>query len=94
MNKISRDFMPIGLREPVRDLRFNAKGGNATVFGNNEGFLPPAGRGNTYYEHDVGMDRTGGRGRFRIVALVGGGDELLGLYFTSEHYQGGWTEIC
>ena len=93
MKKISRDEVPVGLREPIRDLRYNAKYGNPTVFSNNEGWLPSAGKGNTYYEHDVGMDRTGGRGRFRIVALVGGGDQLLGLYFTSEHYAGGWTEI-
>lgn len=93
MQYISRDKMPVGLREPVRDLRYNAKNGNPTVFGNNEGWLPAAGTGNTYYEHDVGMDRTGGRGKFRIVALISGGGELLSLYFTNEHYQGGWTEI-
>lgn len=94
IKKINRDHLPAGLREPIRDLRYNAKYGNPTVFSNNEGFLPPAGSGNTYYEHDVGMDRTGGRGRFRIVALVDNGDQLLALYFTSAHYQGEWTEIC
>lgn len=48
MQYISRDKMPVGLREPVRDLRYNAKNGNPTVFGNNEGWLPAAGTGNTY----------------------------------------------
>ena len=93
IKRISRDEMPKGLREPLRDLRYNATHGNPTVFGNNEGFLPAAGRGNTYYEHDVGEDRTGGRGRFRLVALVGAGGDLLSAYFTSAHYQGEWTEI-
>jgi guanyl-specific ribonuclease Sa len=93
IKKISRDFLPQGLREPIRDLRYNAKNGNPTVFSNNEGFLPPAGKGNTYYEHDVGMDGAGGRGRFRIVALLSSGDEMLALYFTSAHYMGEWTEI-
>ena len=93
MKKVSRDFLPKGLKEPIRELRYNVKNGNPTVFSNNEGFLPQAGRGNTYYEYDVGMDRTGGRGRFRIVALIGAGDQILALYFTSEHYQGGWTEV-
>lgn len=94
IKRISRDELPVGLREPVRDLRYRVSTyGNATVFGNNEGLLPAAGRGNTYYEHDVGEDRTGGRGRFRIVALIDGGGQLLNLYFTSAHYQSEWTEI-
>jgi guanyl-specific ribonuclease Sa len=93
-SKISRDELPKGLREPIRDLRYSITSGNPTVFSNNEGLLPPAGRGNTYYEHDVGEDRTGGRGRFRVVALVSAGGELLAMYFTSAHYQGEWTEIA
>ncbi len=93
IKKISRDHIPQGLKEPIRNLRLNAKQGNPTVFNNNEGFLPPAGAGNTYYEHDVGHDRTGGRGRFRIVALIDGGNKLQKLFFTSAHYGGEWTEI-
>ncbi len=93
IKKISRDTMPVGIREAIRDLRYNAKHGNPTVFHNYQGLLPNAGSGNTYYEHDVGADRSGGRGRFRIVVLVDSGDKLLNLYFTSAHYDAEWTEI-
>jgi|GEM_PF-5223824 len=88
-----KDRLPQELKEPVRDLRFNAKYGKAVVFSNNERFLPEAGRGNTYYEHDAGEDRKGGRGRFRVVSLMGGDNSLMKLFFTSAHYQGEWTEI-
>jgi len=97
IQKIHRDELPRGLREALRDLRYSlATPGVAApqVFSNNEGFLPPAGRGNTYYEHDVGQDRTGGRGRFRLVALMSDGGSLEALYFTSAHYGGEWTQIC
>jgi guanyl-specific ribonuclease Sa len=90
---ISRDTMPVGIREAIRDIRFNAKYGNPTVFNNYQNMLPNAGSGNTYYEHDVGADRQGGRGRFRIVVLVDNGDRLLNIYFTSAHYDAEWTEI-
>lgn len=93
IKRISRDQIPQGLKEPIRELRFNVKNGNPTVFANRESFLPPAGAGNTYYEYDVGQDRTGGRGKFRIVALIDGGNKLLKLFFTSAHYGGEWTEI-
>ena len=92
--KINRNHLPEGLKEPIRELRYKlSSGASVTVFSNNEGHLPPAGRGSKYYEYDVGADRTGGRGKFRIVALVDFGNKLQSLYFTSEHYEGGWTEI-
>ncbi len=90
--RISRDKLPKGLKEPIRDLMYNAKHGHPTEFHNHEGLLPEA-RGGTYFEHDVGHDRQGGRGRFRVIALVDGGDRLQALYFTSQHYQSEWTEI-
>lgn len=93
IQKLNRDFLPLGIREAVRDLRFNARYGNPTEFHNNENLLPPAGKGNTYFEHDVNNDRNGGRGKFRIVALVSSGGKLLNLYFTSAHYSSEWTEI-
>lgn len=95
LKKISRDHLPYDLREPLRELlhevRMNSNRG--TVFHNAEGRLPNAGGGNNYYEYDVGQDRQGGRGRFRLVALLAPSGELLSVYFTSDHYDREWTEI-
>ena len=91
--RISRDKAPEFVKEAIRELRYEISTGHPTVFNNAEGRLPAAGRGNTYYEYDVGMDRGGGRGAHRIVALAGSGKELIALYYTNDHYGQEWTSI-
>ncbi|MFV0604899.1 MAG: ribonuclease domain-containing protein [Niabella sp.] len=95
LKKIARDNLPKDLREPFRQLLHEVRNtpNRATVFHNAEKKLPNAGTGNNYYEYDVGEDRFGGRGRFRLVALLTPSGELLSAYFTSDHYDVEWTEI-
>jgi guanyl-specific ribonuclease Sa len=93
IEKIFRDRAPAFVKEAIRELRFEITNGHPTVFNNAEGHLPPAGRGNTYYEYDVGMDRMGGRGAHRIVALASANKDLIALYYTNDHYDREWTVI-
>jgi len=92
MKRLSRSKLGPAIKEAIRELRYlEATDGRLTEYQNNSSpKLPNAGRGNTYYEFDVGSGRFN-RGRARIVALFAP-NGLLAMYFTDTHYRS-WMEI-
>ncbi len=83
-----RSKMGTHAREARREARYaSTTGGGTTIFNNNEGRLPRAGRGQHYIETDVGRGRHD-RGRRRIVSLVQtSGGRVLRQYITEDHYR-------
>ena len=78
-----------GELDNFRTAKVNAVGGaGLTVFNNNENKLPAAGKGETYYEFDLGANGFGGRGAHRAVILVLAGKKntMVHSYFTQDHY--------
>lgn len=94
MRTIRRSSLSYQTKEALRQLRYlQASDGRLTEYQNNSSpRLPTAGRGNTYYEYDVGRGRID-RGRARIVALFSPDGRLMSAYFTDSHYRS-WMEIA
>ncbi|CDG81549.1 ribonuclease domain-containing protein [Janthinobacterium agaricidamnosum] len=65
-----------------------AGGPGNTVFNNNEGRLPAAGKNEVYYEYYLGIGGDGGAGSHRAVLLVqtSGKRKLVQRYYTQDHY--------
>lgn len=66
-----------------------ASGPGNTVFNNNEGRLPAAGKDEVYYEYYLGIGGDGGAGSHRAVLLVQtpkGKRKLVERYYTQDHY--------
>ncbi len=60
------------------------------VFGNAEGRLPQAGRGQTYYEGKARHDPGGPAGTYRLVYLVTDGKTksvIESRYYSADHYE-------
>lgn len=86
------DMPPRGVeRDNLRDARMLAVDGKGTVFNNNEGLLPAAGRGEVYREYDLGGPRDGNnRGAHRAVLRVQEGKDrgrIQAQYYTQDHYR-------
>jgi guanyl-specific ribonuclease Sa len=63
---------------------------DAQVFGNNEGRLPGAGRGQLYYEGKARQQAGGPAGTYRLVYLVTEGKKKQVVeqrYYSADHYQ-------
>ncbi|WP_369934781.1 ribonuclease domain-containing protein [Xanthomonas tesorieronis] len=92
--------LPTYVREAVRDLNYcitmpnpiAACGHNAVdvqIFNNDEGRLPRAGRGQTYYEGKARRDAGGPAGTYRLVFLVTDGAKKSVVnqrYYSADHY--------
>ena len=78
--------------DQIRDIKSRITAGRAATQYLNRGGrggtrLPPARRGQEYREYDLGQARGGGRGKHRLVVLIGSnGKSIVKIYYTDNHY--------